>query len=143
MRAIEWSPGLMRRSGLRRLFWDAGAQQTTTNPRCPRELSGQLPSAWQLILPPKTLEGDCVSFPRTRGMWQYSHFRLRVMIRTAPLDSGGQDVLLFGLDDLLTMELAPPWHRPARAKTWSYPCRPGHPASRPYGSSTVCTRVGP
>ena len=108
MRAIEWSPGLMQRTGLRRLFWNERTHQTTTNPSCPRERSGSLPSAWQLILPPGTLEGGNVSFPRSRGMWQHARFRLRVLIRTAPPASGGQDVLLFDFDDLLTMELATP-----------------------------------
>jgi hypothetical protein len=41
-------------------------------------------------------------------MWQYARFRLRVLIRTAPSAAGGQDVLLFDFDDLLTMELATP-----------------------------------
>jgi hypothetical protein len=108
MRAIEWSPGLMQGKGLRRLFWNERTHQTTTNPSCPEERSGALPSAWQLILPPGTLEGGSVSFPRPRGMWQHSRFRLRVLIRTAPPAEGGQDVLLFDFDDLLTMEVASP-----------------------------------
>ena len=127
MRAIEWSPGLMQRTGLRRLFWNERTHQTTTNPSCPRELSGELPSAWQLILPPRTLEGGSVSFPRPRGMWQYSHFRLRVLIRTAPLDSGGQDVLLFGFDDLLTMELATPLAPPGTSQDVVLPLPPWPP----------------
>ena len=112
MRAIEWSPELMREAGLRRLYWNERTHQATTNPGCPMERSGALPSAWQLVLPPGTLEGGSVSFPRPRGMWQYSHFRLRVLIRTAPPAAGGQDVLLFDFDDLLTMELASPLAAP-------------------------------
>ena len=36
-----------------------------------------------------------------------------------------------------------PWHCPARARTWFYRSRPGHLASRPFGSSTARTRGGP
>jgi hypothetical protein len=108
MRAIEWSPELMRGAGLRRLYWNERTHQTTTNPSCLMERWGVLPSAWQLVLPPGTFEGGSVSFPRTRGMRQYARFRLRVLIRTAPSAAGGQDVLLFDFDDLLTMELATP-----------------------------------
>jgi hypothetical protein len=108
MRAIEWSPELMRGAGLPRLYWDERTHQTTTNPSCTMERWGVLPSAWQLVLPPGTFEGGSVSFPRTRGMWQYARFRLRVLIRTAPPAAGGQDVLLFDFDDLLTMELTTP-----------------------------------
>ena len=108
MRAIVWSPELMRGAGLRRLYWDERTHQTTTNPSCTMERWGVLPSAWQLVLPPGTFEGGSVSFPRTHGMWQYARIRLRVLIRAAPSAAGGQDVLLFDFDDLLTMELATP-----------------------------------
>jgi hypothetical protein len=108
MRAIEWSPELMRGAGLPRLYWDERTHQTTTNPSCTMERWGVLPSAWQLVLPPGTFEGGSVSFPRAREMWQYARLRLRVLIRTAPSAAGGQDVLLFDFDDLLTMELATP-----------------------------------
>ena len=127
MRAIEWSPGLMQRTGLRRLFWNERTHQTTTNPSCPRERSGSLPSAWQLILPPGTLEGCNVSFPRSRGMWQHARFRLRVLIRTAPPASGGQDVLLFDFDDLLTMELATPLAMPDTRQDVVLPLPPWPP----------------
>jgi len=127
MRAIEWSPGLMQRTGLRRLFWNERTHQTTTNPSCPRERSGSLPSAWQLILPPGTLEGGNVSFPRSRGMWQHARFRLRVLIRTAPPASGGQDVLLFDFDDLLTMELATPLAAPDTRQDVVLPLPPWPP----------------
>ena len=127
MRAIEWSPGLMQRTGLRRLFWNERTHQTTTNPSCPRERSGSLPSAWQLILPPGTLEGGNVSFPRSRGMWQHARFRLRVLIRTAPPASGGQDVLLFDFDDLLTMELATPLALPGTRQDVVLPLPPWPP----------------
>ena len=127
MRAIEWSPGLMQRTGLRRLFWNERTHQTTTNPSCPSERSGSLPSAWQLILPPGTLEGGNVSFPRSRGMWQHARFRLRVLIRTAPPASGGQDVLLFDFDDLLTMELATPLAAPDTRQDVVLPLPPWPP----------------
>ena len=63
MRAIEWSPELMRGAGLRRLYWNERTHQVTTNPECSMERWGVLPSAWQLVLPPGTLEGGSVSFP--------------------------------------------------------------------------------
>ena len=127
MRAIEWSPELMREAGLRRLYWNERTHQATTNPGCPMERSGALPSAWQLVLPPGTFEGGSVSFPRTRGMWQRSRFRLRVLIRTAPPAAGGQDVLLFDFDDLLTMELASPLAAPGTRQDVVLPLPPWPP----------------
>jgi hypothetical protein len=127
MRAIEWSPELMRGAGLRRLYWNERTHQTTTNPGCPMERSGALPSAWQLVLPPGTFEGGSVSFPRTRGMWERSRFRLRVLIRTAPTAAGGQDVLLFDFDDLLTMELASPLAAPGTRQDVVLPLPPWPP----------------
>ena len=108
MRAFVWAPGVMQQPGLRRLYWNEDGRHTTTNPLRSGAGAGSHPSAWQLILPHGTFEGGSVSFPRTRGMWEGSRFRLRVIIRTSPPGSDGQCVLLFGFKDLNTIEMRSP-----------------------------------
>ena len=71
MKAVKWSPGLLtQQPGLRPLYWDESNDRYTTNPPCLGVWQERHAAVWQLDLPPRTLEGGCVAFPRPPSMWQ-------------------------------------------------------------------------